>query len=82
MVEHQPSKLDTWVRFPSPAFYIAVFSIFAGVERVRTEVSGLVLLPVIFILCYNLSGHKGYEECEEESGSCGTGKGGSHLYSL
>ena len=20
MVEHQPSKLDTWVRFPSPAF--------------------------------------------------------------
>ena len=21
MVEHQPSKLDTWVRFPSPAFY-------------------------------------------------------------
>ena len=23
MVEHQPSKLDTWVRFPSPAFYYA-----------------------------------------------------------
>ena len=23
MVEHQPSKLDTWVRFPSPAFFIA-----------------------------------------------------------
>ena len=22
MVEHQPSKLDTWVRFPSPAFSI------------------------------------------------------------
>ena len=21
MVEHQPSKLDTWVRFPSPAFF-------------------------------------------------------------
>ena len=21
MVEHQPSKLDTWVRFPSPALY-------------------------------------------------------------
>ena len=20
MVEHQPSKLDTWVRFPSPAY--------------------------------------------------------------
>ena len=23
MVEHQPSKLDTWVRFPSPAFFHA-----------------------------------------------------------
>ena len=23
MVEHQPSKLDTWVRFPSPAFLLA-----------------------------------------------------------
>ena len=22
MVEHQPSKLDTWVRFPSPAYAI------------------------------------------------------------
>ena len=22
MVEHQPSKLDTWVRFPSPAFCV------------------------------------------------------------
>ena len=21
MVEHQPSKLDTWVRFPSPAYF-------------------------------------------------------------
>ena len=21
MVEHQPSKLNTWVRFPSPAFF-------------------------------------------------------------
>ena len=25
MVEHQPSKLDTWVRFPSPAFFMPVF---------------------------------------------------------
>jgi hypothetical protein len=23
LVEHQPSKLDTWVRFPSPAFFVA-----------------------------------------------------------
>ena len=25
MVEHQPSKLDTWVRFPSPAFLFCPF---------------------------------------------------------
>ena len=25
MVEHQPSKLDTWVRFPSPAFLLPFF---------------------------------------------------------
>ena len=24
MVEHQPSKLDTWVRFPSPAYAIVI----------------------------------------------------------
>ena len=24
MVEHQPSKLDTWVRFPSPAFHLQI----------------------------------------------------------
>ena len=24
MVEHQPSKLDTWVRFPSPALILRV----------------------------------------------------------
>ena len=27
MVEHQPSKLDTWVRFPSPAFLHAKLQI-------------------------------------------------------
>ena len=26
MVEHQPSKLDTWVRFPSPAFFMPDFN--------------------------------------------------------
>ena len=25
MVEHQPSKLDTWVRFPSPVFLLPFF---------------------------------------------------------
>ena len=24
MVEHQPSKLNTWVRFPSPAFFLCL----------------------------------------------------------
>ncbi len=27
MVEHQPSKLNTWVRFPSPAFFISIVDI-------------------------------------------------------
>ena len=34
MVEHQPSKLDTWVRFPSPALYSGGFTRFfyAGIH--------------------------------------------------
>ena len=27
MVEHQPSKLDTWVRFPSPASLYEVYRV-------------------------------------------------------
>ena len=27
MVEHQPSKLDTWVRFPSPALLKQLFRV-------------------------------------------------------
>ena len=30
MVEHQPSKLDTWVRFPSPALFFCYFAGYAG----------------------------------------------------
>ena len=30
MVEHQPSKLDTWVRFPSPALFFCPFAGCAG----------------------------------------------------
>ena len=36
MVEHQPSKLDTWVRFPSPAFFVSgkvVQSIYVEVDQ-------------------------------------------------
>ena len=33
MVEHQPSKLDTWVRFPSPA--LAGLSIFGQAKKDR-----------------------------------------------
>ncbi len=43
MVEHQPSKLNTWVRFPSPAFVI-VYGIWwinlrpeAGLLKIRKE---------------------------------------------
>ena len=31
MVEHQPSKLDTWVRFPSPAFPLNSGSLKKGI---------------------------------------------------
>ena len=31
MVEHQPSKLDTWVRFPSPAFHLPIWWMWANV---------------------------------------------------
>ena len=33
MVEHQPSKLDTWVRFPSPAFFIPIYGYEAFAEQ-------------------------------------------------
>jgi hypothetical protein len=33
MVEHQPSKLDTWVRFPSPAFLIGEHKKTEQIER-------------------------------------------------
>ena len=36
MVEHQPSKLDTWVRFPSPALFFIV-----TVQPVSAVVVGL-----------------------------------------
>ena len=35
MVEHQPSKLDTWVRFPSPALvlYLPAYVFVAQLDR-------------------------------------------------
>ena len=38
MVEHQPSKLDTWVRFPSPAYFFAKNKVYilAGYIPVKT----------------------------------------------
>ena len=35
MVEHQPSKLDTWVRFPSPALAAVVCNICASGSAVE-----------------------------------------------
>ncbi len=46
MVEHQPSKLDTWVRFPSPALVrkdVYIYAIVAQlVERhlAKVEIAG------------------------------------------
>ena len=50
MVEHQPSKLDTWVRFPSPAFLFAqYFQVFHGffdpLQHVATTFSAEKLSP-------------------------------------
>ena len=33
MVEHQPSKLDTWVRFPSPAFLLSMRILRYSIDR-------------------------------------------------
>ncbi len=35
MVEHQPSKLDTWVRFPSPAFLRPFLSLEESIVLMR-----------------------------------------------
>ena len=46
MVEHQPSKLDTWVRFPSPAFAKIIFRLYAIVAQLverhlaKVEIAG------------------------------------------
>ncbi len=43
MVEHQPSKLDTWVRFPSPALNVQMLCIahlahgVSGCDKVTTK---------------------------------------------
>ena len=41
MVEHQPSKLDTWVRFPSPALTAVQSSdkTAAGIGSLETELA-------------------------------------------
>ena len=46
MVEHQPSKLDTWVRFPSPAFLIPFF----GKQEETIEIRCLLMEKVGGIL--------------------------------
>ncbi len=33
VVEHQPSKLDMWVRFPSPAYFFALNTGLEGVSK-------------------------------------------------
>ena len=49
MVEHQPSKLDTWVRFPSPALMAQWLS---WLERrpVTAEVTGS---SPVWVVCKN-----------------------------
>ena len=57
MVEHQPSKLDTWVRFPSPAFLLPFFTKvllahFLPVQVLFTRVVLAVL--ALWIICPHL----------------------------
>ena len=58
MVEHQPSKLDTWVRFPSPAFLMPIF---------RNPAIGWIFLRLYATLFSksNESWKKSYEEENE-----------------
>ena len=58
MVEHQPSKLDTWVRFPSPAFFVdgnpkkisayCVFEPYACCVRMNIPVFACFAILVVF----------------------------------
>ena len=51
MVEHQPSKLDTWVRFPSPAFIKIMHEwLSGGVSPCQGEGRGFESRLVLFSL--------------------------------
>ena len=51
MVEHQPSKLDTWVRFPSPAFIKILHEwLSGGVSPCQGEGRGFESRLVLFLL--------------------------------
>ena len=56
MVEHQPSKLDTWVRFPSPA-YATVAQL---VEHDLAKVGAAGSSPV----CRSSSTLSKFDECQ------------------
>ena len=47
MVEHQPSKLNTWVRFPSPAFCIKLLKAVPKklLANITVGVAKLVIAP-------------------------------------
>ena len=59
MVEHQPSKLDTWVRFPSPAFFMPFLGheVTAKLSGGRAAKAGEYTL-LFYGLCYVLLGRK------------------------
>ena len=81
MVEHQPSKLDTWVRFPSPAllfcsgsldfagFLTLLFSIVAGTiwydSKTAYKAKALSMAAACFSL--NLRSKESYENVVERS---------------
>lgn len=57
MVEHQPSKLNTWVRFPSPAFLVKKFNLRFKQHFCNANNSNTIgcKMPMVFYMSfYNL----------------------------
>ena len=55
MVEHQPSKLDMWVRFPSPASFICASGSVGGAQPSQGWGRGFESRLALF-LCLKISG--------------------------
>jgi hypothetical protein len=48
VVEHQPSKLDMWVRFPSPALFFCP----KGCRAKESTVAFLFIFPLLYLCSF------------------------------